>query len=133
MVVDCLKERNGGGNVAAMHRPHEPKSRNTEQKKGGTQQKAASSMGTVLLFDWNHLFLVIYGIDGSGDSGKKRTVLERRKAGNNRLYKNHNLNHVCLIVVVQFGTPPLHRSISVQDWSGGHGFFPSLLPALWFP
>ena len=97
MVVDCLKERNGGGNVAAMHRPHEPKSRNTEQKKGGTQQKAASSMGTVLLFDWNHLFLVIYGIDGSGDSGKKRTVLERRKAGNNRLYKNHNLNHVCLI------------------------------------
>ena len=53
-MVVALKERNGSGNVAAMHRPHEPKSRNTEQKKGNTQQKAAS-IGTVLLFDWNHL------------------------------------------------------------------------------
>jgi hypothetical protein len=49
----ALKERIAGGIVAAMHRPHEPKSRSTEQKKRGTQQKAAST-GTVVLFDWVH-------------------------------------------------------------------------------
>jgi len=49
----ALKERIAGGIVAAMHRPHEPKSRSTEEKKCGTQQKAAST-GTVVLFDWVH-------------------------------------------------------------------------------
>jgi len=50
----ALKERIAGGIVAAMHRPHEPKSRSTEEKKCGTQQKAAS-IGTVVLFDWIHV------------------------------------------------------------------------------
>ena len=77
-MVVALKERNGSGNVAAMHRPHEPKSRNTEQKKGNTQQKAAS-IGTVLLFDWNHRFFFFRS--GNKTSGEQswRNVLQQSR------------------------------------------------------